>query len=274
MNELYLNNSGSRNLIKSRTRKIKSIFSYFTILLIVFFGFVLLLNQVGYRPFKEFNLPPFFLSDNLDFSIKHISTNGNRHTRQSDIIDATFNNNNNSIFSFDSKKAIKNLNNLDWIKSVNLIKLYPSTLHINIIEYNPIATWFYKNEKYVIGEDGQIINSLNADNFSNLKIIAGDNAARVAPELILQLRARPKIGNKVKSILRVGNRRWTLRLYNGIEIYLPEDNFSSSLDKLLKLNDEEDILNKYIKIIDMRLPKRIDITPLKFDNNLTTPKNI
>ena len=89
MNELYLNNSGSRNLIKSRTRKIKSIFSYFTILLIVFFGFVLLLNQVGYRPFKEFNLPPFFLSDNLDFSIKHISTNGNRHTRQSDIIDAT-----------------------------------------------------------------------------------------------------------------------------------------------------------------------------------------
>ncbi|MFQ3360513.1 MAG: cell division protein FtsQ/DivIB [Alphaproteobacteria bacterium] len=273
MNELYLNNSGSRNLIKSRTRKIKSIFSYFTILLIVFFGFVLLLNQVGYRPFKEFNLPPFFLSDNLDFSIKHISTNGNRHTRQSDIIDATFNNNNNSIFSFDSKKAIRNLNNLDWIKSVDLIKLYPSTLHVNITEYNPIAIWFYEKEKYVIGEDGQVVDSLNADNFLNLKMIVGDNAALAAPGLIEQLNSRPKIGNKVKSILRVGNRRWTLRLYNGIEIYLPEDNYSSSLDELIELNDLEDILNKYIKIIDMRLPKRIDITPSKF-NNITTPKDI
>ena len=138
---------------------------------------------------------------------------------------------------------------------------------------HPIAIWFYEKEKYVIGEDGQVVDSLNADNFLNLKMIVGDNAALAAPGLIEQLNSRPKIGNKVKSILRVGNRRWTLRLYNGIEIYLPEDNYSSSLDELIELNDLEDILNKYIKIIDMRLPKRIDITPSKF-NNITTPKDI
>jgi len=273
MNELYINRSGSKDLTKSRAKKIKSKFFYFIILIIVFFGFVILLNQAGYKFFREFNLFSSFASDNLDFSIRHIKTEGNKNTLDSSIIEATFNNNSKSIFSFDSKKAIKNLNNLNWIKSVDLIKLYPSTLSVKIIEYNPIAIWFNEKERHVVGEDGQIIDSLNAEIFSGLKTIVGDNAASAAPYLMQQLDTRPKISKKVKSILRVGNRRWTLRLYNGIDIYLPEDDIPVSLDKLIKLNDEEAILNKYIKIIDMRLPKRIDITPSKF-NNLTILKNI
>ena len=71
----------------------------------------------------------------------------------------------------------------------------------------------------------------------------------------------PEFEKKIKSLLRVGDRRWTIRLHNGITIHLPEKNVANAIEEIEDLDREHSLLSRYIEIIDMRLPDRIDILP-------------
>ena len=71
----------------------------------------------------------------------------------------------------------------------------------------------------------------------------------------------PEFEKKIKSLLRVGDRRWTIRLHNGITIHLPETNVANAIEEIKDLDREYSLLSRYIEIIDMRLPDRIDILP-------------
>jgi len=57
----------------------------------------------------------------------------------------------------------------------------------------------------------------------------------------------------IKSAYRVGNRRWTLVTHNDIEISLSEKNPRASLEQLIKLHNNRDILNHDIMAIDLRI---------------------
>ena len=60
--------------------------------------------------------------------------------------------------------------------------------------------------------------------------------------------------------MRVGNRRWSLILNDiddGLIIELPESNISQALDRLIEMDDKEDLLKRDLKRIDVRLPDRI-----------------
>ena len=59
----------------------------------------------------------------------------------------------------------------------------------------------------------------------------------------------------------MGDRRWTIRLHNGITIHLPEKNVANAIEEIEDLDREYSLLSRYIEIIDMRLPDRIDILP-------------
>jgi len=63
--------------------------------------------------------------------------------------------------------------------------------------------------------------------------------------------------------LRVGDRRWTVRLYNGITIHLPETKIAEAIIDLERLDNEKLLLSRYVDVIDMRLKDRIDILPSK-----------
>ena len=72
--------------------------------------------------------------------------------------------------------------------------------------------------------------------------------------------------------MRVGDRRWTVRLYNGITIHLPENKIADSIKDLEYLDNEKLLLSRYIDVIDMRLPDRIDILPsqIGYRDNINT----
>ncbi|MEQ1865662.1 MAG: cell division protein FtsQ/DivIB, partial [Micropepsaceae bacterium] len=51
-------------------------------------------------------------------------------------------------------------------------------------------------------------------------------------------------------------RRWNLRLDNGVEVRLPEEGATAALGELVRLDREEKILSRDIKAIDLRFPDR------------------
>ena len=201
-----------------------------------------------------------FLSK-LDLNIQKIKIEGTNNSKGVDIIRALDLNNDTLLINFNLQEASKRISQLRWIKDTKIKKLYPSTLEININEYEPIAIWFYDGNKYLVDQDGQIIKGLDPSEFKNLKFVAGYNALEYIPNIINSLDKHPTLESRVKSILRVGDRRWTIRLFNGMTIYLPEEGLSKAIQKLEKLDKDSQLLSRYIDVIDMRLPNRIDVMP-------------
>lgn len=164
---------------------------------------------------------------------------------------------------------LKNKNNINilmneinedpWIKNLRIKRKLPNTLQIEIEEYLPFALLKYDNDKlHLIDENGTII-KINEDEkreYFNLLIVAGDGSKENIYTLFNLLSSNPSLFSRIKSALRIGERRWNLILDNGILIKMPENNVLdawSNLDKILSIRGSEIDL----KVIDLRNEDKI-----------------
>jgi len=198
---------------------------------------------------------------NLDVRLKNVKISGIENTKVSDIVNIVSDQRGISLTSIDLKKISSEIDNIDWVKKSELRKIYPSTLEVQVYEHNPIAIWYNEGDKFLVDRDSKIITELNPNKFKNLKVVAGPNALEDIPVIISMIKKYPEFEKKIKSLLRVGDRRWTIRLHNGITIHLPEKNIANAIEEIEDLDNEYSLLSRYIEIIDMRLPDRIDILP-------------
>ena len=197
----------------------------------------------------------------LDIKLKNVKILGIENTKPTEVINIVSGLKETSLFNIDLHEISTQINNIDWIKKSELRKIYPSTLVVKVYEHNPIAIWFNNGNKFLVDDESEIIKELNPNNFKNLKVIAGLNALEDIPEIISMIRNYPEFEKKIKSLLRVGDRRWTVRLHNGITIHLPEKNVANAIEEIEQLDSKHALLSRYVDIIDMRLPDRIDIMP-------------
>jgi cell division protein FtsQ len=73
------------------------------------------------------------------------------------------------------------------------------------------------------------------------------------------MEAIPDLKRKVQAAARVGERRWTLYLDNGVKIALPEQNMAAALERVAELDATQHILSKGIREIDLRTSDRLVI---------------
>ena len=103
----------------------------------------------------------------------------------------------------------------------------------------------------------------NPDPGQALLYLAGEGAGENISSLENLLQAFPQINSKLHAAFWHGDRRWSLRLKNGLEIFLPEQGADKALGKLLALQESSNLFEKAIARIDMRNPQHIIIRPLK-----------
>src|SRR6266540_4233896 len=58
---------------------------------------------------------------------------------------------------------------------------------------------------------------------------------------------------------QVGERRWNLRLKNGIDVRLPESDVAPALERLVALDREKNLITRDIVAIDLRLADRVTV---------------
>ena len=63
----------------------------------------------------------------------------------------------------------------------------------------------------------------------------------------------------LRASILVAERRWNLRLANGIDVRLPETSVEAALDRLAELDRDKKILSRDITAIDLRLPDRVTV---------------
>ena len=57
----------------------------------------------------------------------------------------------------------------------------------------------------------------------------------------------------------VAERRWNLKLKNGIDVRLPETNIEGALATLVRLDREKNLLSRDITAVDLRLADRLTV---------------
>jgi len=63
----------------------------------------------------------------------------------------------------------------------------------------------------------------------------------------------------VRASVRVADRRWNLRLLNGIDVRLPETDVAAAFDRLVALDHAKKLLARDITMVDLRLPDRVTV---------------
>lgn len=164
-----------------------------------------------------------------------------------------------SLMGFDAVQARNILQNLDWVQSAKVQRLFPNQLVVEVKEREPFAIWQRGTAYYVIDKSGAAMSGLEASQMVRLPLVTGEGANSAAAELINQLSAYPDIMLQVKAAARVGSRRWTLYLDNGITVQLPERDWQQAIATADELNKTQKILARGIRSLDLRLPGRVTV---------------
>jgi cell division protein FtsQ len=168
-----------------------------------------------------------------------------------------------SLIGFDASNARRLLENMDWIASAKVLRMFPNQLEISLVERKPIAIWQRDGRHYVIDASGAAMSTLNPRRFSHLPMVTGEGAQHRIDDLVNLVEAHPWLKSQLLGAARVGDRRWTLVLDSGVSIALPENDAEHALRRLEALDSKIGLLSKGIRSVDLRLPDRITIRPLE-----------
>ncbi len=111
----------------------------------------------------------------------------------------------------------------------------------------------------VIAEDGTVLEPDVTSRFVSLPLVVGKGAATRAKDFLDLLARYPQVRDVVKAAVFVGERRWNLRLANGLDVRLPETEVEKALAMLTRFDKEDRLFSRDITAIDMRLPDRLTV---------------
>jgi cell division protein FtsQ len=164
-----------------------------------------------------------------------------------------------SLLFLDAAAARERLKTNPWIAEATVLKLYPDRLQVKVTERQPFALWQKDNRLSVIAEDGTVLEPFVARRFTGLPLVVGAGAEARAKEILALIGRYPEIGTSVSASVLVAERRWNLRLKNGVDIRLPEADVEHALETLVTLDRQKKLLSRDITAIDLRLPDRVTV---------------
>ena len=193
------------------------------------------------------------------FGVKRITVNGKLHATDAAITAALAAGPDTMMLGFDTDAAKARLEAVPWIRHAQVMRLLPSTLQVVVEERTPYAIWQNRGQTYVVDAEGVVLAPALREAYAGLPLVVGEGAGKSAAQLFDQLTSHGEFTQDLVAAIRVGDRRWTLKLASGIEIMLPDDNVSEALISLAKLDQERGVLKRDIAAVDLRLLDRVTV---------------
>ncbi len=138
------------------------------------------------------------------------------------------------------------------------MRLQPGgVLQITVDERETVALWRTHDGLFRIDEEGVYIGLAHerAD-YPDLPILAGEGADQAVSEAKALMQVAAPLGSRLKGLVRMGARRWDVVLDREQRIMLPEEGAVSALERVIALDQVQDVFERDLARVDMRLAHR------------------
>jgi len=229
---------------------------------------LIMLGGLGYGVVKGEHMPAIAaafadardqVANAVGFQIADLSVTGHDQLTREEVLASAQVTGRSSLLFLDVDTTRERLKTNPWIADATVRKLLPGQLQIEIRERVPFALWQKDRRVSVIADDGTVLESFVAPQLLTLPMVVGAGAETRARDFLALLDRFPAIRDQVRASILVGERRWNLRLRNGLDIRLPEFGAVGALEQLVALDREVQLLSRDIVSIDLRLPDRVTV---------------
>jgi cell division protein FtsQ len=193
------------------------------------------------------------------FRIVSIALAGNRHVSREEVLAFAGITGSTSLLFLDAAQVRARLESNPWIADASVLKLYPGELQVGVKERRAFALWQKDGMVSVIADDGTVLEPYVSPPFIRLPLVVGSGAEARAKGFLAALDRYPRLRDLVRASVLVGERRWNMRLTNGIDVLLPEGDVAGALDRLVALDRDKNLITRDIVTIDLRLPDRVTV---------------
>lgn len=199
------------------------------------------------------------LANSAGFSITSVVVNGRKQLSQDEVLGIGGVNGRSSLLFLDAATVRDKLKANPWIAEATVQKFYPGQLQIDLVERTAFALWQQGGRLAVIADDGAVLEPYVSRRFTSLPLVVGKGAETRARDFLALLARYPQVHSITKAAIFVGERRWNLRLKDGLDIRLPENDVGNALAALSKMDKEDKLFSRDIVAVDMRLPDRLTV---------------
>jgi cell division protein FtsQ len=205
------------------------------------------------------------LAEFAGFGLHQVSITGHRFTPAAAIFDAFDLVNVRSLLRFDSIAVRERIERLPWVETASITRLMPDQVGVHIVERTPFAVWHRGGREMLIDATGRTL--ATAVGSWDLPRVAGEGALAEAGEILALVGKHPELFGRLEIAARVSERRWTLRLIGGPDVYLPADGVPEALARLMAAHAQGRLLEPPSTIIDMRSDERIVVRRASSDDH-------
>ena len=199
------------------------------------------------------------IANSAGFRIISVGINGRKQLTQDEVLAIGGVNGRSSLLFLDAAAVRDRLKANPWIADATVHKFYPGELQIDIVERSAFALWQQDGRLSVIADDGAVLEPYLSRRFISLPLVVGKGAETRAKDFLALLARYPQVKSVTRAAIFVGERRWNLRLKDGLDIRLPENDVGNALAALSKLDKDEKLFSRDIVAVDMRLPDRLTV---------------
>ncbi len=199
------------------------------------------------------------IANAIGFRIDSIALTGQKHLTREQILAIAGVTGRSSLLFLDADDARRRLKASPWISDATVLKLFPDRLHIAITERRAFAIWQREGRQQVIARDGVVVEPFVAPHVAHLPLVVGKAANEKAHEFLAIMDRHPELREQVHAYVLVAERRWNLKLKNGIDIRLPEADPEQAIGTVIALDRDRQLLTRDIKAIDLRNADRISV---------------
>lgn len=162
-----------------------------------------------------------------------------------------------SSFDLDLEAMRTAIEALDPVKSASVRVGQAGALEVVLTPRVPAALWRDGGTLRLIDGDGARSGAVSSRaNRLDLPLIAGDGAEQHIEEALALYAGAGPLRERVRGLVRMGERRWDIILDRDQRILLPGDGAVSALDRVIALNAAQDMLSRDVAVVDMRNTER------------------
>ena len=201
----------------------------------------------------------------IGFSVGEILVVGRTETPQADLLAVLALERGSPMFAFDASAARRRVEALPWVLRASVTRMLPATVVLKIEERQPLALWQHEGRFALIDREGRVILREGLERFGHLPLVVGEDAPPHAAAILATLASEPQLMNRVTALVRIGGRRWNVRVDGAIDVRLPEDDPAAAWKRLAEYERTQSVLGRDVKILDLRLPDRLIVRSRTID---------